>query len=130
MSAYAISILSVIGINVILAVSLNMISGFCGQISLGHSAFFGAGAYAAALAMVGIGNAALAIVLAVIAGALLGLAVGFASLRVRSDFLAVTTIGVNFLFTGFVRKQSWLPAAKWASAASRRRDWARAATWS
>jgi branched-chain amino acid transport system permease protein len=36
------------------------------------------------------------------------LIVGFASLRVRSDFLAVTTIGVNFLFTGFVRKQSWL----------------------
>src|SRR6202012_850951 len=28
--------------------------------------------------------------------------------RVRSDFLAVTTIGVNFLFTGFVRKQAWL----------------------
>ena len=39
---------------------------------------------------------------------LLGIVVGFASLRVRSDFLAVTTIGVNFLFTGFVRKQSWL----------------------
>jgi branched-chain amino acid transport system permease protein len=108
MSAYEISILSVIGINVILAVSLNMISGFCGQISLGHSAFFGAGAYAAALAMVGVGNVVLAIFLAVIAGGLLGLAVGFASLRVRADFLAVTTIGVNFLFTGFVRKQSWL----------------------
>ena len=72
MSAYEISILSVIGINVILAVSLNMISGFCGQISLGHSAFFGAGAYAAALAMVGIGNAVLAIFLAVIAGACSG----------------------------------------------------------
>ena len=40
--------------------------------------------------------------------ALLGVVVGFASLRVRSDFLAVTTIGVNFLFTGFVRKQAWL----------------------
>ena len=49
MSAYEISIVSIIGINVILAVSLNMISGFCGQISLGHGAFFGAGAYAAAL---------------------------------------------------------------------------------
>jgi branched-chain amino acid transport system permease protein len=108
MTAYEISILSVIGINVILAVSLNMISGFCGQISLGHSAFFGAGAYAAALAMVGIGNAVVAIFLAIIAGCLLGLVVGLASLRVRSDFLAVTTIGVNFLFTGFVRKQSWL----------------------
>src|SRR5258708_5367453 len=85
MSAYEISLLSVIGINVILAVSLNMISGFCGQISLVHGAFYEAGAYAAALAMVG----------------------GFALLRVLGDFRAVTTIGVNFLFTGFVRKQGW-----------------------
>lgn len=108
MSAYEISILSVIGINVILAVSLNMISGFCGQISLGHGAFFGAGAYAAALAMVGTGSVALAIGVAVLVGCLLGIVVGFASLRVRTDFLAVTTIGVNFLFTGFVRKQGWL----------------------
>ncbi len=108
MSAYEISILSVIGINVILAVSLNMISGFCGQISLGHGAFFGAGAYAAALAMVGTGSVALAIGAAILVGCLLGIVVGFASLRVRTDFLAVTTIGVNFLFTGFVRKQGWL----------------------
>jgi branched-chain amino acid transport system permease protein len=108
MSAYDISLLSVIGINVILAVSLNMISGFCGQISLGHGAFYGAGAYAAALAMVGTGNVVLALASAAIVGSLLGIVVGFASLRVRSDFLAITTIGVNFLFTGFVRKQGWL----------------------
>ena len=108
MSAYEISIVSIIGINVILAVSLNMISGFCGQISLGHGAFFGAGAYAAALAMVGAGSVPLAIAAAVITGGLLGVIVGFASLRVRTDFLAVTTIGVNFLFVGFVRKQAWL----------------------
>ena len=105
MSAYEISIVSVVGINVILAVSLNMISGFCGQISLGHGAFFGAGAYAAALAMVGVGSVALAICVAIVAASLLGIVVGFASLRVRTDFLAVTTIGVNFLFIGFVRKQ-------------------------
>ena len=108
MSAYEISIVSIIGINVILAVSLNMISGFCGQISLGHGAFFGAGAYAAALAMVGTGSVPLAIVVALVTGSLLGIIVGFASLRVRTDFLAVTTIGVNFLFVGFVRKQAWL----------------------
>jgi branched-chain amino acid transport system permease protein len=108
MTAYEISIISIVGINVILAVSLNMISGFCGQISLGHGAFFGAGAYAAALAMVGTGSVSLAILTAIVAGSLLGLVVGFASLRVRSDFLAVTTIGVNFLFIGFVRKQAWL----------------------
>jgi len=108
MSAYEISLLSVIGINVILAVSLNMISGFCGQISLGHGAFYGAGAYAAALAMIGTGNILLALISAIAVGSLLGIVVGFASLRVRTDFLAVTTIGVNFLFIGFVRKQGWL----------------------
>jgi branched-chain amino acid transport system permease protein len=108
MSAYEISIISIVGINVILAVSLNMISGFCGQISLGHGAFFGAGAYAAALAMVATASVPLAIGAALVTGSLLGIIVGFASLRVRSDFLAVTTIGVNFLFIGFVRKQAWL----------------------
>jgi branched-chain amino acid transport system permease protein len=108
MSAYEVSIISIVGINVILAVSLNMISGFCGQVSLGHGAFFGAGAYAAALAMVATASVPLALVAALVTGSLLGIVVGFASLRVRSDFLAVTTIGVNFLFTGFVRKQAWL----------------------
>jgi branched-chain amino acid transport system permease protein len=110
MSAYEISIVSITGINIILAVSLNMISGFCGQVSLGHGAFFGAGAYAAALVMVATSSVPLAIVAALVTGSLLGIVVGFASLRVRSDFLAVTTIGVNFLFTGFVRKQAWLGA--------------------
>ena len=108
MSAYEISLLSVIGLNVMLAVSLNMISGFCGQISLGHGAFYGAGAYAAALIMIATRNVPLSLVSAAAVAALLGIVVGFASLRVRSDFLAVTTIGVNFLFTGFVRKQGWL----------------------
>jgi len=108
MSAYEISVLSVIGLNVILAVSLNMISGFCGQISLGHGAFYGAGAYAAALTVIATASFPLALICATAVAAFLGVVVGFASLRVRSDFLAVTTIGVNFLFTGFVRKQARL----------------------
>jgi branched-chain amino acid transport system permease protein len=108
MSAYEVSLLSAIGLNVMLAVGLNMISGFCGQVSLGHAAFYGAGAYAAALTMIASASVTLSLFTGTIVGALLGLVVGFASLRVRSDFLAVTTIGVNFLFTGIVRKQSWL----------------------
>jgi len=91
MSAYEISIVSIIGINVILAVSLNMISGFCGQISLGHGAFFGAGAYAAALAMVGTGKRSAGDRRSPGHRQPLGIVVGFASLRVRTDFLAVTT---------------------------------------
>ena len=108
MSAYEISVLSVIGLNVMLAVSLNIISGFCGQVSLGHGAFYGAGAYASALTMIAWSSVPLSLFMGTAVGAVFGLIVGFASLRVRSDFLAVTTIGVNFLFTGFVRKQSWL----------------------
>ena len=48
MSAYGYSVMAVMGLNVMLAVSLNMITGLCGQFSLGHAAFYGAGAYAAA----------------------------------------------------------------------------------
>lgn len=108
MSAYTVSLMSIVGINVILAVSLNIISGFCGQISLGHGAFYGAGAYAGALVAIATRNVALALIAGTLVGSVLGLIVGFASLRVRSDFLAVTTIGINFLFIGFVRKQGWL----------------------
>jgi branched-chain amino acid transport system permease protein len=110
MSAYATSVLAIIGINVMLAVSLNMITGFCGQFSLGHAAFYGAGAYAAAFAAGAGAPAPLALLAGVIIAGLLGIVVGFASLRLRDDFLAVTTIGVSFLFVGFVRKQPWLGA--------------------
>jgi branched-chain amino acid transport system permease protein len=110
MSAYTVSVLAVIGINIMLAVSLNMITGFCGQFSLGHAAFYGAGAYAAALSAAAGYPPPMALLAGVIAAGCLGLIVGFASLRLREDFLAVTTIGVSFLFVGFVRKQSWLGA--------------------
>jgi branched-chain amino acid transport system permease protein len=110
MSAYATSVLAIIGINVMLAVSLNMITGFCGQFSLGHAAFYGAGAYAAALIAGAGAPVPLALLAGVIVAGALGIVVGFASLRLRDDFLAVTTIGVSFLFVGFVRKQPWLGA--------------------
>ena len=110
MSGYIISVLAIIGINVMLAVSLNMITGFCGQFSLGHAAFYGAGAYGAAVLAAAGGSPPLSLLAGIVVAGLLGLVVGFASLRLRHDFLAVTTIGVSFLFVGFVRKQPWLGA--------------------
>jgi branched-chain amino acid transport system permease protein len=108
MSAYLISLLCVVGINMILALSLNIITGFCGQVSLGHAAFYGVGAYAAALlAKAGAPFALTLAVGTVVAGAV-GTVVGLTALRVRHDFLAITTMGVGFIFLGFVRKQSWL----------------------
>ena len=103
MGAYETSLLTLIAINVILALSLNLISGLCGQVSLGHAAFFGMGAYATALlAKAGIGLAMTLPVAAASAGAL-GLVVGLCSLRVRDDFLAVATMASGFLFLGVVR---------------------------
>src|SRR5256714_5273321 len=110
MSAYVTSVLAIMGINVMLAVSLNMISGFCGQFSLGHAAFYGAGAYGAAFFAAAGTPLPVALLAGVVVAGLLGLVVGFAALRLRADFLAVTTIGVSFLFVGFVRKQPWLGA--------------------
>jgi branched-chain amino acid transport system permease protein len=108
--AYEITLVAVVSINVMLALGLNLITGFCGQVSLGHAAFFGTGAYAAALMAAAGWPLPLVLVGAGVAAALIGLLVGFTSLRVRADFLAITTMGVGFVFVGFVRKQGWLGA--------------------
>lgn len=105
---YEISLLTTIGISVLFALSLNLITGFCGQISLGHAAFLGIGAYASALlSKAGLPFYATIPLSMLLAGAL-GVMVGLASLRVRADFLAITTMGVGFLFIGVVRQQEWL----------------------
>lgn len=103
MGAYETTLVTLIAINVILALSLNLISGLCGQVSLGHAAFFGIGAYATAiLAKAGVGLALNLPIAAVIAG-IAGLVVGLCSLRVRDDFLAIATMAAGFLFLGVVR---------------------------
>jgi len=110
MSGYVASLLSVIGINMILALSLNIITGFCGQVSLGHAAFYGIGAYTAAyLSKLGV-PLLLTLPAATAMAGLIGAVGGLTPLRVRHDFLAVTTMGIGFVFLGFVRKQKWLGA--------------------
>ena len=106
--AYEISLITAMAIMALFALSLNLITGFCGQISLGHAAFLGVGAYTSAmLCKAGIPFYA-TLPLAMLAAGILGLIVGLASLRVRADFLAITTMGVVFLFVGVVRQQEWL----------------------
>lgn len=107
---YYVSVATFAALNVILALGLNLISGFCGQVSLGHAAFYGLGAYAAALCSVAGAPIGVSIVAGVLVAGLAGAAVGFAALRVREDFLAIVTMGVGFLFLGAVRKQQWLGA--------------------
>ncbi len=104
MSGYLLSLVPLVGVNVVLAVGLNVVVGFCGQISLGQAAFYGLGAYVAGLlALAGLPVLG-TLPLAALAAGTAGLAVGLVSLRVREDFLAVTTIAVGFLFLGTIRK--------------------------
>ena len=94
------------GINITLAVSLNLINGYTGQFSLGHAGFMGIGAYTAAMLTTSLGVAllpalgnqawllfALALLAGGLAAALAGLVVGVPSLRLKGDYLAIVTLG-------------------------------------
>ena len=96
---------------IIAAMSLNMVLGFTGQISLGHSAFFGIGGYTAAILIRDHGWSPgytfyAAAVIAFIVGCLIGLPV----LRIRGAYLALVTLAVAVLFPTLLRwkKLEWL----------------------
>jgi branched-chain amino acid transport system permease protein len=98
LDAYLITIGTLIVIYAITVYGLNVIVGYAGQISLGHAAFFGIGAYASALLTTKAGLSfweALPIV--ILLSGLIGIVLGLPSLRLREDFLAITTIGINFI---------------------------------
>ena len=110
---YIAQVIVLCGINIILAVSLNLINGFTGQFSIGHAGFMAIGAYTSAMFSLHIGMrwvAALeaakvpaplaeggallaALVLGGLAAALAGYLVGLPSLRLRGDYLAIVTLG-------------------------------------
>ena len=98
LSGYFITILITVLIYAILAHSLNIITGHAGQISLGHAAFFGIGAYTSAWLY---GQAGfpfwLSVPLAAVVAGIIGAILGVPCLRVRDDFLAITTMGINFV---------------------------------
>ncbi|MGL5512245.1 MAG: branched-chain amino acid ABC transporter permease [Sporomusa sp.] len=85
-----------IGINIILAVSLNLINGFTGQFSIGHAGFMAVGAYVSAVLTV---KFQLPFIAAIVGGALgagaLGFAIGLPTLRLRGDYLAIATLGLG-----------------------------------
>lgn len=98
MSAYLITIGTLIVIYAIVVCGLNVIVGYAGQISLGHAAFFGIGAYTAALLATKAGLSFwTGLPIVILISGLIGLLLGLPSLRVRHDFLAITTIGINFI---------------------------------
>lgn len=95
---YLLHILILIGIYVILSVSLNLITGYAGLLSIAHAAFYGVGAYVAALLALKFHSPFLAnIVCAVILSGLLGALVGIPSLRIRDDYFAIATFAFQVI---------------------------------
>jgi branched-chain amino acid transport system permease protein len=107
-SPFATYLLSIIGVNVILAVSLNIVNGMTGQFSIGHAGFMAVGAYVAGVLSLSLKEVALSflpvavsdqvfLLVVLLAGgtaaALCGFLVGLPSLRLRGDYLAIVTLG-------------------------------------
>lgn len=94
-----------ITIYAVLSVSLNIVVGYVGQPNLGQGAFFGLGAYVAAALAVRHGVSFwLCLPASLATGVVAGLVLGAISLRLREDFLAVTTIGINFVVVAMFQK--------------------------
>lgn len=120
--AYYFQIIIYIGINIILASSLNLINGFTGQFSLGHAGFMSTGAYASAMFSTSIGlspDSAFAIpgfigslCFGGLLAALLGLLVGIPSLRLKGDYLAIVTLGFGEIIRVIIQNLDFLGAAR------------------
>lgn len=82
----------------ILACSLNLISGVCGQVSMGHAAFYGIGAYASALAAIKFGVPWVVCVLAAaVAAGIVGVLIGIPALKLSGGYLVICTVGFGEL---------------------------------
>lgn len=112
MSGYLLSVITSGAIWAILTMSLNVVSGYAGQVSLGHAAFFAIGAYAAAMVGDRLGWTMLPALGAGIVATGVGAAlIGLLALRVREDFLVFVTIGVNFIVVAVLQYTAWFGGA-------------------
>ena len=83
-------------INIIMAVSLNLINGRTGQFSIGHAGFMAGGAYTSAIITVKLGmDFPIALIVATVSAAFLGFLIGMPTLRLNGDYLAIATLGLG-----------------------------------
>ncbi|MBI4010735.1 MAG: branched-chain amino acid ABC transporter permease [Candidatus Rokubacteria bacterium] len=93
-SQYVLHVATLCGLYVVLTLSLNLITGFCGQFSLGHAGFYGVGAYTAALLAVHYASPFLLnLAAAALVAGLLGFLIGLPTLRLGGIYLAMATLG-------------------------------------
>ena len=93
------SLLVPIGVNIMLAVSLNLVTGFLGELSLGHACFMSIGAYTSSLTSIYLVHSlptpigfAISLLVGGIVAAVFGLLIGIPVLRLNGDYLAIVTL--------------------------------------
>lgn len=101
------SLLVPIGINIILAVSLNLTTGFLGELTLGHAGFMSVGAYAGAIFSTSVSMPQLpAFILAMLIGgtvaAIFGVIIGVPVLRLKGDYLAIVTLAFGEIIRSII----------------------------
>ncbi len=95
---YTMTLMNLIGIYIIGAHGLNILTGFTGQISLGHGAFMGVGAYASAILVTKAGLSFwIALPVAGLITAMIGMIFGIPSLRLKGLYLAIATMAAQFI---------------------------------
>lgn len=85
-------------INIILAVGLNLIVGFSGQLTLGHAGFMAIGAYATGIVTKetpGFTGFLTSVLIGMVIAGVISFAVGYPTLRLKGDYLAIATLGVG-----------------------------------
>ena len=109
LSRYGVYLAALTLIYAIAALGLNLTMGYAGQISLGHAAFFGIGAYTAGLLMVKLGVSFwVTLPIAAIVCFCVGWLLGYPALRVQHHYLAFATLGFNTLVYLVIRNEEWL----------------------
>jgi branched-chain amino acid transport system permease protein len=97
---YYVYVANYMAINVIVAIGLNLLVGYTGQISLGHSGFFAIGAYSTVVLMSRLGLPfILALPLAALATAVFGFLIGLPALRLEGPYLSIATLGFGLTIT-------------------------------
>jgi len=107
---YHVKLLQEILIWGIFAMSLDLLMGYAGMVSFGHSAFFGIGGYVAALALKQSAGTLGALVFPALAAALAALVIGFFSIRVSGVYFIMLTLAFSQMFYAYTFQVAWLGA--------------------
>ena len=94
----------------IFAMSLDLLMGYAGMVSFGHSAFFGVGGYVAALALLKSPGLVSALLLPAGAAAVAALVIGFFSIRVSGVYFIMLTLAFSQMFYAVAFQAAWLGA--------------------